>query len=763
MRSIYLIKMCQQMISGVSESQVELSNQSSSEMTSIIEKFNSIAELFQNARWCISVLVLIVAICGAVFLMRRKTVSYTEKEINRLKENGKYIPGLFVELNESKEILRFFVYGAKWKNRIIEKFNFLYSNVYGDILKNGCRNSTVRFNLNPLTSIDEIIEAVSGNIAFHEALKEKKNILDTAYKQSEYLFHYISSDYTRMLELLQKYALAANSRYCVLTGSAGNGKTNLLCSISELIIRTKQSVVFINSRDVESDLLEYYFNALKVPELLLKNKSIYLWLENRLLEVQRKYQYIIIDAINENDRSEFGKQVSCFINNLSKYSHIKFVVSCRNEYYSIRFKKDLVDGVIIKPFVYDLKEQNYSSSAIDRVIRTYREYFNYSGQISNSVRNALSENLLLLRIFFETHRNKSCSVYTIRKHEIFDKYIKEIKRNTNEHVYDLLDAIVDDMLNCNSFDNVNSAVLKNYGFTAEAVQKTVDGSLLISQKLLAHTGTIAQQEFEVVYFVFDELRDYYIARRIAIQNSSKDAVNGDAIIARIKRMHETGASCSEGVTYYTYIFFRTDASVINSGESERLCNMLLDFYRIPINRDLQSYYHRHHREEFQNLGLRIILTSGLELTEFETSYIQDCLRKDAYEDGGILFDTMLKGTLNYGLHDLDTFLNVVFGLRDKEAILNVLKQIRVRNYFYDNQIPEDLVKYHKQLISSEPDRAIQIQRVAELFLLCFKLNDKEEHERLTGYFYKLANHIVVQQEMIASLRHACNMEADEHV
>ena len=102
-----------------------------------------------------------------------------------------------------------------------------------------------------------------------------------------------------MLELLQKYALAANSRYCVLTGSAGNGKTNLLCSISELIIRTKQSVVFINSRDVESDLLEYYFNALKVPELLLKNKSIYLWLENRLLEVQRKYQYIIIDAINE--------------------------------------------------------------------------------------------------------------------------------------------------------------------------------------------------------------------------------------------------------------------------------------------------------------------------------------------------------------------------------------------------------------------------------------------------------------------------------
>ena len=95
------------------------------------------------------------------------------------------------------------------------------------------------------------------------------------------------------------------------------------------------------------------------------------------------------------------------------------------------------------------------------------------------------------------------------------------------------------------------------------------------------------------------------------------------------------------------MFFRTDEVVDKLGQTETICKSILDYIVYQKVEERKSYWHMHHREEFQNLGLRIILTSGIELSDFEISYIQDCLRTDPYEDGGILFDTMLDGTV-YG-------------------------------------------------------------------------------------------------------------------
>ena len=39
----------------------------------------------------------------------------------------------FVELNNSKEVLRYFVYGKKWRKRLIKNFNYVYDNSYGEI------------------------------------------------------------------------------------------------------------------------------------------------------------------------------------------------------------------------------------------------------------------------------------------------------------------------------------------------------------------------------------------------------------------------------------------------------------------------------------------------------------------------------------------------------------------------------------------------------------------------------------------------------
>lgn len=137
---------------------------------------------------------------------------------------------------------------------------------------------------------------------------------------------------------------------------------------------------------------------------------------NLLLTVQNKFLFIIVDAINENDSDGFGNQISAFINKIADYSRAKIVVSCRNEYYKERFRKYLVEKVNIPVFEFDLKEQHYTSTAINRIIKTYSNHFNYSGNISLAVKSVLSEQLLLLRIFFEVNKDSNADVYSIRKH-----------------------------------------------------------------------------------------------------------------------------------------------------------------------------------------------------------------------------------------------------------------------------------------------------------------------------------------------------------
>lgn len=256
------------------------------------------------------------------------------------------------------------------------------------------------------------------------------------------------------------------------------------------------------------------------------------------------------------------------------------------------------------------------------------------------------------------------------------------------------------------------------------------------------------------------MRDYCLARQILLNNVSAYYVDGESVIEKLKQLKASGASCAEGVIHYCYVFFKTDELVSKLEQTEKMCNSILDLYRIPEGGERKSYWSMRYREEFQNLGLRIILTSGLELTDFEITYIQDCLRKDPYEDGGMFFDTMLDGTLYGGIYNLDIYLGILFGLKNKDAILNTFHTISARNNMDDRFIPEDFIKYYNELSDSE--RKLQIQKIAELFLLCFKLHDKDKQEELEDFFYNLPTHDKVQNDMILEMRIACGLEVKDY-
>ena len=121
---------------------------------------------------------------------------------------------------------------------------------------------------------------------------------------------------------------------------------------------------------------------------------------------------------------------------------------------------------------------------------------------------------------------------------------------------------------------------------------------------------------------------------------------------------------------------------------------------------------------------------------------------------------MLDGTLYGGIYNLDIYLEILFGLKNKDAILNVFHKINARNSRDDRFIPEDFIQYYIALENSE--NKLQIQKIAELYLLCFELYDVEVQEKLEDFFYNLLTHDKVQSEMIFKMREACGLEVSDY-
>lgn len=70
---------------------------------------------------------------------------------------------------------------------------------------------------------------------------------------------------------------------------------------------------------------------------------------------------------------------------------------------------------------------------------------------------------------------------------------------------------------------------------------------------------------------------------------------------------------------------------------------------------------------------------------------------------------------------------------------------------------------HKFYLDAETEKQkSQIQKIAELFLICFKVNDETTQRELEKFFNKLPLHAEVQNEMFFRLKMACKLEVDDN-
>jgi hypothetical protein len=550
----------------------------------------------------------------------------SQQKIDGLKNAGKYINDIFIELNDSKELLRYFLFGSKWKKKIVNSYNALFNTYTGKLAKENVYTD-VKFHIPQHTRLKNIIKYIDKLKSFYEIIWKEKtgNVLKEDTGHLSYYLEFSFYWYNDLIKIISDRISMCNTNHILAIGSAGNGKTNLLCSFSETVMKYGQPCVFIDAKEIKGNVEDFLFEEFVIPKMpLLKiNPKLFLKLYSLILFLNRKHIFVVIDALNENNTRDFHDNIMYLLNLLGKYSRIKILISCRNEYFNERFNV-IFEKIYPQYNIVNINQIKYDSRAKEKAMINYQNYFNVKGNIVGSAKEKLFSSLLLMRIFFEVNKNKEINALELRNAEIYKQYIKQVteknsKLNLSIDFGNILDKIIKLMLKNNSYDGIPIEELKLTNVELNEFKSMLDENLIINKKIKTGAG-ITETESEIIYFVFDELRDYCISRNILVDCEKKDIIDYKILFEFLDKLNTGKLSPLEGVLKYSYYYLKNDS---NNPKHIDICKKLLLEYGNSIEYDT---YDRRHNIIFHNIGVLMIVADSNSLEEYELEYIGRSLR-----------------------------------------------------------------------------------------------------------------------------------------
>lgn len=553
----------------------------------------------------------------SVAFFRKHVNSISLQQVSAFKRNKKYIPELFTELNGNLENLRYFVFSNRWKRRIICEYNRQFSNAQGKEIAHILSNDLLTRKLPYRTNVDDLMVAINQRRKFIEQIKEDKEHNRKKYGEKFFYIREYTYFIPAKLAMLYTRCELIKAKNLIIVGSAGNGKTNLLCSLVENLINNNAPCLFINSRDIDCDCFDYFAKKL-LPNRLLNAKKIFLSVISGLLLLSKKYFFVVIDAINENDTEIFAASIGKMIDELSKYKRIKVIYSCRSEYFDARYKK-YFEKCAEEPYIFALDQVEYGDRAKEKMMFLYRKYYNVHVSLSENVRERLMHSLLLMRLFFEVNSGRNTDNLELRDAEIYKAYIEKVTQDAEPFDFQSkVNNLAKLMVERKEFKEIK---LEDLGLSTEdcaRFKNVLDDNLVISRKIQAGTG-ITERTVEYVYFVFDELRDFCIARYLLTTEEEQRDGAYSGFFAFVTELNEQCLSPLEGILKYAYYYFK---------KSDRydLCQALLDNFSEFVPHDKQNWWDR--QEVFSNFGLSLVFQAASDLLDFELEYIVKCIMND---------------------------------------------------------------------------------------------------------------------------------------
>lgn len=562
----------------------------------------------------------ILTICGILFAIALFIVFFArsrKKNVNRISceridsniKSKKYISNVYVEMDETQETLRSFCL-SKIRKQYFKELSCFYKSYAGSIIKKYLGIFTL------------------ANITKNQKLKNAQRIIDflehlNQHKRRDdkytYIFDYLLIHYYRHSKYLQRLVRHLELKPNVIVlGKAASGKTNLLVNFAkQTLMGNKQEVVYIDSKYIANNLEEEFVATFNKSNEYTDKTKFFLKIHLLLKSIFRRKIFVVIDALNENEDKDFKKQLVSFFNKYNRYSNIKIIASCRSEFFNLRFA-DHFHG-IHKGFTAIHITGIEDGFTRKQFFNKYRNYFNYTGDISDSIERSVCKSPILIRIFFELHENSSKNAEHFTVIELLSKYINQLQDKIPE-IVNVLNFVATTMVSQNNFEHVDYDLVINE-FGPEVIERLINESFLVRRDEIKTDEGINHYK-KVLSISYDEIRDFiifdlYVNKKIELAFNSEFAA-------------------LEGVLRYLYLYFKDKNQI--SGITKVL------FY-------IAKHDHFRAREDLFSLILPLIIESEYNPTEIEKQFVLHAMiyNHDGLRIGieGLLGNTILGKHFNF--------------------------------------------------------------------------------------------------------------------
>lgn len=325
----------------------------------------------------------------------------------------------------------------------------------------------------------------------------------------------------------------------LLTGPAGQGKTNFLCDFTDrFLLRHEVPCAYVTARQLSRiphpDLTEVV-RRLIFPSAVTSLEDGVTMLATACAERRQPF-VLIIDGLNEHpDIRAFAGQLEHLLETLIRFPHVRVLMTCRSEFLEQRFGALLTGPIAPVLHLSKAHGQRFEDEQYLELLARYFRFFKVQrNRVSKRVLKFLQRDVLLLRFFCEAYGTRGRDdtyeqpfVAGVYRDEIFRRYVED-KLGRAQHavatdraaprplarqveIRRVLSLVAAHMLETGRYTDVPRDIVPA-ALDAE-LTALLDEELVLRHDLSPAPSLLAEPT-EVLNFTFDEMRDFILAQHL---------------------------------------------------------------------------------------------------------------------------------------------------------------------------------------------------------------------------------------------------------
>jgi hypothetical protein len=371
------------------------------------------------------------------------------------------------------------------------------------------------------------------------------------------------------------------ARLFLLTGPAGQGKTNFLCDFTErFLLSHGVPCAYVTARQLSRiphpDLTDAV-RRLIFPSAVTSLEEGLTTLATACAERRQPF-VLVIDGLNEHpDVRAFARQLEHLLETLVRYPHVRVLMTCRSEFLEQRFGTLLSGPLAPVLHVSTAHGQRFDEEQYRELVARYFRFFKvWPSRVSRRVIDFLQRDVLLLRFFCEAYGARGRDgtyeqpvVAGVYRDEIFRRYVED-KLGRAQYAVASDRAAARSLVRQAEFRRVLSLVAAHMletGRYADVPRTVVPAALdaeltaLLDEELvlrhdLGPAPSLLAEPSEALNFTFDEMRDFLLAQHLL----GVHAQNPGEFARLLALQQPTTAQSVEGLQRFLFYASRVPAN-----------------------------------------------------------------------------------------------------------------------------------------------------------------------------------------------------------